>query len=868
MKARAPGPREQRRADATRPPSRRHGELDLLRINRALKMLSACNEALIRAQHEQQLLAEICRIAVDIGGYRMAWVGYALEGPGRSIVPMASAGDESGLLAQIGLSWAVDTPGGAGPAARAICGSEVIVVADLAADPTVQPWRAMIERRGYRGLICLPLLGNERTFGVLGLFADTVEPLRTDEVKLLQEMADNLAFGIGNIRAGVETRQLQDAVLKIAQGVSAGSGAAFFDLLTRSLVEALQADGGMVARLAGQGRPAFESLSLVLAGELAGNVTQALVGSAAEAVIGAELCVFERGVQERFPHDPMLRELGLESYAGIHLRDMQGRSLGLLAVFFGRRMTRPALAASALRIFAARAASEMERQVAEVSLGEQASLLDKAHDAIVVRGIDDRIRLWNRGAERMFGWARTEALGRTIEELLCDDPECLHEAIGGVMDSGEWNGELEHRRRDGARLTVAAHWTLVRDDAGRPRSILCICTDITRRLAMERQLQQSQRLEAVGQLTGGVAHDFNNLLTVILGNSELLAERLAGDARLHLLADMIRGAAQRGADLTNRLLAFARRQALEPRAVDTDQLLAGMEGLLRRTLREDIDLIRVAGAQLWQALVDPAQLEGAVLNLCINARDAMAGGGKLIVETANVILDQDYAAQNPEVRPGEYVRVAVSDTGQGIAPENLKRVFEPFFTTKEFGKGTGLGLSMVYGFVKQSQGHVTIYSEVGQGTTVKMYLPRADRPADVPPEPARSIADLHGTEKVLLAEDDDLVRRYAAAQLAGLGYRVVAVVNGAEALEYLKLHDDVALLFTDVVMPGSINGPELAEAACRLRPELKVLFTSGYTDNAIAQHGRFGSGLHLLSKPYRRIELAQKVRAALSQVPA
>jgi signal transduction histidine kinase len=384
------------------------------------------------------------------------------------------------------------------------------------------------------------------------------------------------------------------------------------------------------------------------------------------------------------------------------------------------------------------------------------------------------------------------------------------------------------------------------------------------RRKLEDQLHQVQKLESIGQLTGGIAHDFNNLLTVILGNAELMVEQLAADDPLRMLAEMTRDAAVRGSDLTHRLLAFARRQALDPKSLDVNQLLSLMDGLLRRTVREDIEIELVRGAGLWTALVDPSQLEAAVLNLAINARDAMPAGGRLTVETANARLDDEYAGQHPDVRAGQYVMVAVSDTGQGIAPQNLARVFEPFFTTKAVGKGTGLGLSMVWGFIKQSRGHVQIYSELGHGTTVKMYLPRSMEDAAGADASVTAPADLQGAETILLVEDDELVLRYARDQLLSLGYQVIEARDGPEALRVVQSRPDIDLLLTDIVMPGGMNGRQLADAARAQRPDLKVLFSSGYTENAIVHHGRLDPGVHLLNKPYRRIDLARKVRLVLS----
>ena len=505
-----------------------------------------------------------------------------------------------------------------------------------------------------------------------------------------------------------------------------------------------------------------------------------------------------------------------------------------------------------------------ERRRDEERLAKQAALLDIAQDAIVVRGIDHGILYWNRSAERIYGWTASEALGKSIEELLYDDPDEFTRATETTLTTGRWSGILTQRCRDGRAITVQGNWSLMRDAGGRPESILAVNTDVTERLALEEQLRQSQRLEAIGQLTGGIAHDFNNLLTVILGNSELLLDQMDVDDDRRELAEMSRAAAERGAELTQRLLAFSRRQPLEPKAVDVGHLLDGMRGLLRRTLTEAISMQLIHADSVGYAFVDPTQLESAVLNLCLNARDGMPDGGSLTIEAANAEIDQDTARSHPGVEPGQYVMLAVTDTGVGIPAENIGQVFDPFFTTKEFGKGTGLGLSMVYGFVKQSGGHIKLYSEAGQGTTVRLYLPRAVQSDETAERRYEVHPSVGGSETILLVEDDDLVRAHVDGMLRTLGYRVLAAGNGAEAMAILARAPEVDLLFTDVVMPGGMNGRELADAARRIRPDLRVLFTSGYSESAIVHQGRLDPGVQLLSKPYRLAELARRLRRVLS----
>ena len=397
--------------------------------------------------------------------------------------------------------------------------------------------------------------------------------------------------------------------------------------------------------------------------------------------------------------------------------------------------------------------------------------------------------------------------------------------------------------------------------------------DITERMLaqeslrkQEEKLQQAQRMESLGRLTGGIAHDFNNLLTVIIGTAEALIDLLGDSEDGHAMASMIQDAAGRAAELTRRLLAFGRRQALEPRPIDLNKLLLENEFLLKRTLGADVNLKFVKQDGLWLTLADPSHLENALINLCANARDAMPDGGQLTIETANACLDWDYSDSAWEVKEGEYVMVAVSDSGMGIEPALLERVFEPFFTTKESGHGSGLGLSMVYGFVKQSQGHIMLYSEIGHGTTVKIFLPRSLEAEHLKPVPKPfDRASTAGSELILVVEDEELVLTLAENILRSLGYRVLVARNGADALQILGQRDDIDLLFTDVVLPGGMNGRQLANEATALRPGLKVLFASGYTDNALVHQGRLEMGVKLLSKPYRRDELARRIREVLGE---
>jgi signal transduction histidine kinase len=383
--------------------------------------------------------------------------------------------------------------------------------------------------------------------------------------------------------------------------------------------------------------------------------------------------------------------------------------------------------------------------------------------------------------------------------------------------------------------------------------------------AADLQLRQAQKMEAVGQLTGGIAHDLNNILTVITGTIEILAEAVADRPELVAIARMIDEAAERGADLTQRLLAFARKQPLQPREVDVNSLVIEASNLLRPTLGEQVEVQIMLSGDTARALIDPSQLTNAILNLALNARDSMPDGGKLTIETSNVILDDSYAGIHSEVTAGPYVLIAVTDSGHGIPAGILENVFEPFFTTKDVGKGSGLGLSMVYGFVKQSNGHIKIYSEAGLGTTVRIYLPQAIGLAQPITDELASTSILEGgDETILVVEDDDLVRTFVVGQIQSLGYRTLAAVNADAALVVINSAQTIDLLFTDMIMPGSMNGRQLSDAALRRRPSLSVLFTSGYTENTVIHYGRLDAGVLLLAKPYRKSDLARMIRAALA----
>jgi len=502
---------------------------------------------------------------------------------------------------------------------------------------------------------------------------------------------------------------------------------------------------------------------------------------------------------------------------------------------------------------------ETERQIREMLT----AVIDASPVAIFCLAPDRTVMMWSRSAERIFGYTAEETVGKPYN-LVPEGQEAEYERLFDAAMAGETIRDIrvQRRRKDGALIEISFSGAAMYGPEG-IRGVAYALSDVTESTKIEQQLRHAQKMDAVGQLTGGVAHDFNNLLTVITSTIDILADGVADKPELAAIAKLIGEAAGRGAELTSQLLSFARKQALQPREVNVNDLVLSSGKLLRPTLGENIEIQTKLETAAWPAMIDPSQLTTAILNLAVNARDAMPHGGKLTLETANIVLDEDYAAANHDVVPGSYVMVVVSDTGTGIPPDIADKVFEPFFSTKEVGKGTGLGLSMVYGFIKQSGGHVKIYSEVGIGTAIRLYLPQASAASLGHVEAPPTVPVSGGDETVLLVEDDPLVRTSVTTQLKSLGYQVIPAANAAEALQLAAEDVQFDLLFTDVIMPGALDGPQLAREMARRRPGTKVLFTSGYTETAMINHGRLDPGVLLLQKPHRREELARALREAL-----
>ena len=494
------------------------------------------------------------------------------------------------------------------------------------------------------------------------------------------------------------------------------------------------------------------------------------------------------------------------------------------------------------------------------------------------------VTTWNSGAQRIKGYTADEIVGRHFS-LFYPEEERRAGVPRSVLDraaaEGRFEGEGWRLRKDGSRFWALVVVDPIRNTFGELIGFAKVTRDMTERMNEQRilretqeQLAASHKMDAVGQLSGGIAHDFNNLMMIVIGNLETAQRhaRAAGAVAPNLqraINNAMRGA-QRAASLTGRLLAFSRRQSLNPKALDVNKFLVGAAEFLQRSLGEIISVEAIGSARSWQIEVDPNHLETALINLVINARDAMAAGGKVTIEASNVYADEDYCRTNAEFAPGQYVVICVSDTGFGMAPDVLSHAFEPFFTTKEPGQGTGLGLSQVYGFVKQSGGHIKLYSEVGLGTTVKIYLPRLiSRHSSMEDEGIGAGAPEQGEigETILVVEDNEDLRTYLSEVLRGLGYQVVAAAHGKAGLAILEQSTRIDLLLTDVVMPG-MNGRELGNHAQQIRPGLRILYMTGYSRNAVPHHGRLGETVDLLQKPITQAQLAARVRDILDHSAA
>jgi PAS domain S-box-containing protein len=842
--------------------SLKRAELQIIQTNRALKLLSDCGEALIHAEDEVSLLRKVCQTAVDVGGYRMAWVGYAQPGLSRAILPMACAGVEEGYLSEVAVTWRDEDRAGQGPAGRAISENRATFSCDMEADPTSY-WLEAARKRGFKGMHCLPLKSADGAFGVLALYSEQVMNPGSDEIELLKKLADDLSFGIQTLRSRSEPQKLQEAVLGIARGVSSDVGEAFFSSLNRHTIQALRADAGFIAVVDSDDSPAARTISAMLPGGGMDNFEFVIEETPCAAIAHGQACLIEQDATARYPRDPLLTRYGIKAYAGTPLLDSNGTVIGFIVVLFQKPIEGGEFINSALRIFAARAASELERQKTDRKIREQAALLDAAHDAIFVKDLEDRIVYWNKGAERVYGWTSEEILGRKAATVLYANATEVENARQILMRDGSWEGELNKLTKDGRNISVRAGWTLLRDSDGHPKSILAINSDLTEKKKLEAQFLRAQRMESIGTLAGGIAHDLNNILAPIMLSVDLLREGARTESERALLGSLM-SSARRGADLVGQVLTFARGVQGRRVAVDLAHLLQELAQVMRETFPKNIEIEFRPRHPVWPVTGDPTQIHQVLLNLCVNARDAMPRGGRLTLGLENVEIDANSAAMSPGLQPGPYVLINVQDDGVGIPPEQRDRIFEPFFTTKEVGKGTGLGLSTSLAIVKSHGGFINLYSEVGNGSQFKVYFP-ADAVREDPEVSSDDSPRLpRGQgETILVVEDEEVIREVAQAILEGLGYRVLVAANGAEAIGvYARHQSTIAVVLTDMAMPV-MDGEALMVALKALNPRVRVIGSSGFAVNGLPPKARSAGIQHFIAKPYTAESLLKTIRTVL-----
>jgi PAS domain S-box-containing protein len=814
--------------------ARRAAEQEIFRLNRALKALSKCSAALLHARDQQQLLDEICEIVVQVGGYRMAWVAAAPEPPDNWARPLASCGATSDYLEVPCLRYnaSADSPLLVPTAIRT---GQPGVCRDTATDPRSASLREECHDCGFASIIALPLLVEGKVFGALAIYAAETDAFDAPEVELLRELAGNVGFGLESLQARrqkeVAQHELRASEERLRNLIeTANEGICTIDADDRvTFVNAKMA--AMLGRTPEQmlGRSAFD---FVDPGQY-DNLRAAIRGGHDMVSGSSEIILLSAD------GTPIVTSMNYSPFTG-----PDGQYAGGLAMI----------------------SDITDRKRAEERLCESEKryrlLFERTLTGVFRAQADGTVLEGNEAFVHMLGYDSIDELLSLKLPTMCAAAAFVDHWCAELAEAGHLvNHEIRVLRKDGDTAYLLANLVLLRDPAGNPEFIEGTVLDITHRRQLEAQLLQSQKMEAIGQLAGGIAHDFNNLLMIIRSYAELAGESVK-DVSIRRELSAILKAADRGAALTRQLLTFGRKQVFSPRLLDINSVLENITKVLPRALGEDVRVEVHAGPDLWQVKADPVQIEQLVLNLAVNARDAMPGGGRLTLETSNTVLDTDYVKLHAGVVPGQYVMLVVTDTGQGIPPEALPRIFEPFFTTKERGKGTGLGLSTVYGIVQQSGGFIWVYSELGEGAVFKVYLPRAGAAVIAGAPLLQNDVPLRGTETILLVEDEEAVRNVTRTYLALRGYTVLEAGCGEEALRVSDSHPEaIDLLLTDVVMPG-MSGSELGREISARRPGIHVIYVSGYTAATIGEHGVQPASA-FLQKPFSLAVLARRVRETL-----
>ena len=671
----------------------------------------------------------------------------------------------------------------------------------------------------------------------------------------------SLVQDISEREKALSDRKRREEILKdIASGISVATGVNFLPSFCEYLCKTLKVDYAFVGKLIQPEADKMETLAIYGRGQVIDNFTYPMAGTPCQEVIEQGLRIYPEAIGQIFPHDLMLQEMAAESYAGIPIFKSNGSTLGLIAVLDTKPFDDVALIEEVLKIFATRVTSELESQQAQAKIREQAALLDIATDAIMVRGLDDRILFWNRGAEKLYGWTKAEALNRNANELLYRKSLTeLRKIKQAVTDRGEWQGELNQVTKGGKDIVVQSRWTLVRDKAGNPSSYLVVKNDITEQKQLEAQFFRAQRLESLGTLAGGIAHDLNNILAPILGFAKLIPLKLTDlDEETKRFFQIMETNAQRGTALVKQILTFARGLEGDLGTVQIRHLIAEIKQIIEETFPKVIKLEINAPKNLWTVNGDINQLHQVLINLAVNARDAMPNGGKLTIKAENCALDPCYASLHPDAQQGSYVLITVADTGMGIPPEIIDRIFEPFFTTKELGHGTGLGLSTVIGIIQSHGGFVDVVSETKRGTMFKVFLP-ASETAAIAIEATEELSQGNG-ELILVVDDEPSILDVTKAILETYNYRVLTARNGIDAIAlYSQNQAEISVVLMDLIMP-EMSGLTAMRTLKKINPSVKLIANSGLAErDKITAAERIGIQA-FLTKPYTTENLLQKLK--------
>ncbi|MBC8089272.1 MAG: PAS domain S-box protein, partial [Phycisphaerae bacterium] len=808
------------------------------RLNRMYAALSNVSQAIVRMPGRDDLFHEVCQILIERGGVRMAWIGWR-NARTDALEPVAVCGAGYSDLRSLQVA-AEAQPQLTGPSIRAFQEGRTYICEDMLADAATLSWLEHITAAGFRSCAMLPIRQGGTVSGVLSVYAEESNFFQEEEIALLMEASDDISFALDNVERKAERERLEM------------SANAERDKAQRYL------DTAEV---------------ILLALDMQGHITMinryacGIMGWSAEELIGRdfiEMCVPPRiqeetrarmanvhaGPDTSIVRNPIITRAGMErqvEWRNTLLRDSDGRVTSTLSS--GVDLTDRAEAVEALLV-----AEERMRFALESA---QVGIWDMNYRTGQLR--------WSPILEAQYGLKPGTFAGTHdafVEHVHPDDRAKLFEIVGGATSSGEDFTTL-HRAlwSDGTIRWLSGAGRVHFGKDGEPERGIGISLDITDRHTLEAQFQQAQKMEAVGRLAGGVAHDFNNLLTVMLGFCELLLIDVTVTDRNREDIEEIQKAGLSAAALTRQLLAFSRKQIIEPALQDLSDVVAEMRPMLARLIGEDVKILLGLHPSLCQILADRAQVEQVIMNLAVNARDAMPTGGVLTIETSNVRLDEHYAKSHFSAVPGEYVLLTVSDTGSGMTPETQARLFEPFFTTKEIGRGTGLGLATVHGIVSRGGGSVSVYSEVGTGTSFRAYFPKAEAARAFKPNEVES-RPFTGTQTLLVVEDAEGLRELTRRLLVRMGYTVLVAADAKEALRIFENTPEIDLVLTDVVMPGA-SGPELSKILQAKKPTLRVVFMSGYTDESIVHHGVLNPGVALLSKPFTFQALGRKIRETL-----